>query len=802
MASKIDFPKEETMKVSDLLELYDELNILYEKTKKSNKLEIIQINNILGKIKGFILVADRKNLKEYFTKFYDSFFLDLFNKFLGLNIQQINFTILEMIYFFITNIQNNEFLEYIYKTKYLANLPDYPNIKINIIDKLICLDSKKNDEFLSYQVNFIKSLALKINIDSLKYFYYSDINLFLILNKSFSLYNHSDPLVRNVVKNIFLSIIKIEDKNLREFLIAFPINLYFSNIIFEFKNTIIKLCLVDFNQNEPKKNYNILRKLHDFIYDTCLYLSDLLHLKIENINFIIINCLLNEIILPIINRIIQYQNQENITIYYSLYILSLILYTIKNEFIYNLVTYLLFREKIPKPLLDKISSTKFNKIYDNIMKNINQLIVKSQDADVNDKNWKDISNIMKKKNGIDLSNGELDIENIYDYVKNLMNFKTELVDNSIFENIKFFFLCNDDSIILILNLIINSCIEFYKNIKKEDNEYNILNNTFFQMDVHDTNSQNIFNCLYNYLNSSKNFRLATNELLLHNIQCFIKLFLEENKDKNEYRPLIVKRLLTLFEKQINDMEKKIDKDQSSIKYYFDSTNKAYTHYKKPMNIKIQDLSTLSNILIPLVYLDEIPEIPLTLKEDKYIYDFMKNYFLKIIFINDIINDIYDNKNNIIKDKGFPLVIDTFSLNIGKEYKLEELGEDCYHCKIFKKDSYMKCEAVFSVEMIYFGQVMSDNFDEISNVKIFKKIPLRYLEIKKTEDNCVLNIFDKTNENTYKNCIKMHGLNAANTDIIFSYFLQQIFNCQLLEKNLYNTFINNLKENLDDIIIDD
>ena len=80
--------------------------------------------------------------------------------------------------------------------------------------------------------------------------------------------------------------------------------------------------------------------------------------------------------------------------------------------------------------------------------------------------------------------------------------------------------------------------------------------------------------------------------------------------------------------------------------------------------------------------------------------------------------------------------------------------------------------------------------------------MRYLEIKKTEDNCVLNIFDKTNENTYKNCIKMHGLNAANTDIIFSYFLQQIFNCQLLEKNLYNTFINNLKENLDDIIIDD
>ena len=797
MASKIEFPNEETMQLKDLDNLYNELNQIYGAQNLSDKTILTNLKNCFGKLKGYILVADRKNISDYFAGFYSLKFLDLFNAFLDTNIQSINFTILEMVYFFITNIQKNEFLEYLYKTKFQANIPDIPDIKMNIIDKLILLDPLNNDEFLTYQVNFIKSLTLKINIDSLNYFFNSDINLFPILNKSFSLYNHSDPLIRNVVKNIFLSIIKIEDNNLRGFLTAFPINLYFTNIIFEFKNTIIKLSLIDFNQNELNKNYKTMKKYHDFIYDSCLYLSDLLLLNIENINYIIINCLLNEIILPLINSIAFYQNQDSINIYHALFTLSLILYTTKNEFIYNIITFLLFREKIPKPLLDKLVSYKYISIEEEVMKNINNLIVKSQDADINDENWKTISKFVNKTNGMDLSNGELNYENIYDYVKNYMNYKTEYANNYIFENISFFFLCNDDSIILILNLIINSCIQFYKKIEKENNGYNILNNNFFQIDLHDHNSKNIFNFLFNYLNSSKSFRMATNEIILYNIQLFIKLFFENNNNNTEEnKKLIVKRLLNLIENQIKDMQKKIDKDNTSIKYLFDSANKAYTHYIKSIDKKINDLSTLSNILIPLIYLDKIQDIPISLKEDGYIYDYIKNYFLKIMFINDIINDLLNKEDNIIKNKGFPLVIDTFSLNIGKEYKLEELGEDCYHCKIYINNNYITCQTVFSLEMIYFGQVMSNDFNDLSKVKIFKKIPLRYLEIKKTEDSSVLNVFDKTNEITYKNPIKLHGLNPNNTNDLFCYFLQLMFNSQLLEKKLFNEFIDKIKKNLD------
>ena len=64
-------------------------------------------------------------------------------------------------------------------------------------------------------------------------------------------------------------------------------------------------------------------------------------------------------------------------------------------------------------------------------------------------------------------------------------------------------------------------------------------------------------------------------------------------------------------------------------------------------------------------------------------------------------------------------------------------------------------------MLYLGEVMSGNFTDLSRVKIFKKIPLRYLEVKNGENDIILNLADKTNKITRKNIIKMDCLNYQN-----------------------------------------
>ena len=827
MSLQIIFPDESKMNVKKLDPIRESLIKIYSKKTITN-LELNALNKCLGELQGFLLVADRKNLTEYNTHFMELNFLSLFNNFLDKNVTRITFAILEMINFLTTNIQNKELLEYIYKEKF----PTYiQGINMNIIDKLISLDTKKNEEYLTYQINFIKSLTLKMNIDTLNYFYDCNINQFPILTKSLSLYNYTDPLIRNVVKNIFLAIIKIENKNLREFLISFPINLYYSNIIYQLKNTIMALCGIDFGENDGSKVFNKLQKEHDFIVDTVFYIADLISLNIEKINFILINALINEIIFPLLYTLIN-KNPQKVSIYHSLYILCLMLFSIKNEFLYKVITLYLFDEKISNNIFSKMPNEPLKVIHKNLMENINFLITNYLYADVNDQNWQIIKSFMKKSTGIDLSTGELDIDNIYDTLKNLMNINdnNDLYNNIIFKTINDFFVCHDDAIVLILNLIIYSLAKNYKmlqfqdepNDKKnlnqenpdedEDNDFNLLHenkandkttkdnlntnlliNDFFKFDLLDDKSHNVINYLFNYLSAPKVFRLATYETIIINIQLLCNIFLEKNNNSEDAKKTVLIKLVNLIDVQFNKMNNLLGENKNLKKYIFDSCLKAYDHYVKNAEKKMNDLITLPNILIPIIYIDKMQEIPEYLKEDKFTNEILKNYVFNIFFINDIINEIVGKSKEKIKSQKFPLSIETIKFSIGKEYKEEDLGEDYVHCRILKNNALNVSQVILSADTLYFGEVLSGNFADLSRVKIFKKIPFRYLEIQKGDDECSLNIFDKSNPTTKKTPIKMNCLTAENTKSMNNWLLQQMLFCQSLEESLFSSFMEDMKK---------
>lgn len=828
MSLQIVFPDESKMKVKKLDSIKDTLNKIY--SKKIGNPELETLNKTLGELQGYLLVADRKNLAEYYTHFYQLDFLSLFNNFLEKNIERLTFLILQMINFLTTNIQNKELLEYIYKKKFPTKIA---GINLNIIDKLISLDTKKNEEYLTYQINFIKSLTLKINIDSLNYFYDCNINQFPILTKSLSLYNYTDPLIRNVVKNIFLAIIKIENQNLREFLISFPINLYYSNIIFQLKNSIISLSQVNLGENEGSKAMNKLQKEHDFIIDTIFYIADLISLNIEKINFILINCLINEIIFPLLYTLIN-KNPQTVTIYHSLYMLCLILFTIKNEFLYRVIITFLFNEKILNNMLINLPSHPFQIINRNLMENINFLITNYLYADVNDQNWQIIKTYMKKTTGIDLSTSEIDIDNIYDTLKNLMamNNPNELSENTVFKTVNDFLKCNDDAIILSLNLIIYSLLKSYKTLQFDNNEqenndnnveddedefdFNLINenkkaapknmvktylliNDFFRIDLTDDKSHNIVNYLFNYFSMHKVFRIATYEIMLINIQMITNIFLEKNNNSEEAKKAILVKLVNLIDVQYNKMNELLQQDKNINRYLFDSCSKAYDHYVKNQDKKINDLITLPNILIPIIFIDKIDSIPEYLKEEKYNNEILKNYIFNIFFINDIINDVVGKPKEKIKSQKFPLAIDTIKFSIGKEYKEEDLGEDYVHCRILRNNALSVSQAILSSDTLYLGEVLSGNFSDLSRVKIFKKIPFRYLELQKGNDDCSLNLIDKSTAMSSKTPIQMNCLTSENTKSMHNWLLQQILFCQNLEESLFTSFMEDMKKKLHDYL---
>jgi hypothetical protein len=374
------------------------------------------------------------------------------------------------------------------------------------------------------------------------------------------------------------------------------------------------------------------------------------------------------------------------------------------------------------------------------------------------------------------------------------------INNPIYELINIYFKCNDDSIILNLNLVVNCCLNYNKDKASDNNDiHNTLNFKFFKINLENNESEDVFNYLLSYLNSSKNYRLATNEIILYNIQLFTQIYIKENNDNQESKQKIGNKLLNLFNNQMNKMIGLIENNIEINKDIFDSCLKAYEYYVKNLGKKLNDLFTLSSILIPAIYLDLFDDIPIPLRSDKFNKDFVINYIFKIFYLNDIINDLYGQTKEIIKNKKFPLEIETFKLSIGKTYEESQLGDDYVHCKILRDDNFILCQAIFSADTLYYGEVISGSFDDLSKVKIFKKIPMRYLNFENGDNECTLNVYDKSTPATAKKSIIMHCINKSNTKIMFNYMLQLKCSCNILERSLFDSLIEEIKNKLNNLI---
>ena len=811
MSLSVIFPDESKMSKSKMEEFNKSLSKLINQEKYSNK-DIDKIKKKIGEIEGYLIVADKKKMPEYFQAFADFNILNTFNSLLDKNNSEISFCILEATYFLSTNLKNEDLILNMYKTKFATKIPGK---QMNIIDKIISLSElNQKEEFLTYQINFMKSLTLKINEENLFYFFDKDINQFPILTKSFSLYNHSDPMIRNVVKNILLSIIKIKNDDLLNFMVSFPNNLYYTNLILNLKNYILQLCLIDLNEFNNEKIFSIFHKKHDELMDITIYLGDLLMLNIPQINFVLINCLLNEIILPLFKVIIS-RKREFANISIALYVFTIILFNIKNKFITNVICYILYEENIQQILLKYIYDYSFQFMNIEYMNKINFLIKNSFLADVNDQQWKDISVYMKFVNGIDLSTGEVNPKNTYQHIKEIIKNRNRqnLIKNEVFNITRSLLYSNNEYNIMIINLLFLTVIKYFtnednlKNNENQDNDlnYNPLLQTFFGNNIQSIgNSNNLFQLLIKLIKTDNNFRILSNEVLLNNIQTLINLYLNKFKDNEgnenqELKSQIINLLKESFNEEIKKVKKLFQKDKNLWKSSYDSLLKAYEQYVKSIDKKINDLITLPFVLVPVNITSFYEEIPQNLKANKIDEQSLKSNLLSLIIIHDIINKIQKNEKSMIKSQRFPLISTGIKFGMGKIFTQNDLGDDYAHCQVIDENDnscLTKCEVIITGDMLYLGEVLSGDFQNLSEVKIFKKIALRYLIIKVSSKNDdVLEIADSSVEESSRKFIMMHCINSDNTARMFNYLTQQKKNCLLLEYSMFNTFIDDLERKI-------
>ena len=186
-------------------------------SEKKNEKTIIAA---ISEIESYLLFSSKTDSLDFFDMFCEENYLKEYIRLLSLNNKEISLAILNSINILILNISNNQFLYYFFSSQ--------------VVNSIIS-SSFQEDEYITYQINFIKSLSLKITKDTLYFFLDKNKNKCPLIAKTLTLYNMNDPMVRNVVRTIILTMLRIEDVNLRNFLVSFPVNVYYVNVIFMLK---------------------------------------------------------------------------------------------------------------------------------------------------------------------------------------------------------------------------------------------------------------------------------------------------------------------------------------------------------------------------------------------------------------------------------------------------------------------------------------------------------------------------------------------------------------------------------------
>ena len=654
---------------NNLEKIYNEFNYIQDSGEiKNSEDNICSLINIVG---NYLVSAEKQNRPEDYAIFDTFCCLDFMSKFLELSSYDsyyIDLQLIKSLSFLLVNIKNKPSLYYLCSN--------------NLLNKIISKDySKYDDEFLSYYVNFLKSLSLLLDETSIQLFYIEKNNSFPLVENIVKYYNHKDSMIRNVVRNTVMNILNVKNSKIEQHFSKLPSILYFVRIVLRLRD----ICFQIKDQIKNKNNKQISYLFDDF-YDEIIYVDDLLNLKKEKINYILINCLFYFFIIPILCGSICNKNKK-ISKEFSLFMLIFLFINMKNETFKNCLFSLLF--------LDELSSEVDNllildtEITDFFINNINiNKEVSENEADNNEISFYQFFSehysyyfllTLIQKNNIIYTK----YDRIYPQLKQIMESGKQLyAEINYGENNKNY---THEEIIEKLNDIIGEYFDSHEltnmksyhqylskgtglligeldseNINNKGKEELINDKCFicFMKDIFSNNNKNptkniIKESLLNLLNGTKE-----EILLLFNIL----LFIVQNKETNISKILLkLTNIDNLFENsRLNSKNiKNIDMNSSnSDEINYQDNNKIY--FDKKMFTFNNYYFSMSNINLS------------NSKNNCQILDLLSNLLiLETPFLSITYQIIYQNIINLSLDENYKCLVDVsdkFTKNIESKYK--------------------------------------------------------------------------------------------------------------------------------------
>ena len=359
----------ESISINNFINLYNCLKEINDKQKHKKYLE--DVKDLIQLIIDYLIYGDTKKEQIYFDNFCELDIMKEFIKASKIKNFEILLQIIKSMSALILTITNQASLYYIFSNNFIN--------KIITNEELLIQES--NEDFLTFYVNFLKSLSMKIDSTTIQLFFQKETGSFPLLENSIKFYNCDDTMIRNVVRNIFLKFAKLsqEYKPLREYFLSLPMLKYFCFIscrlvdmtiqlnYFAGYNNLYKYKFGTMNNKEFNFNYQIFKSLHDDIIDEILYLQDILSINDEQIISAFLNSLLYYYICPLLlgslyNYKFFFQENKNkesnlkyiISPEIALYIFTIIINNIHNDSLLNLICSLLFKKEINSEIITKL----------------------------------------------------------------------------------------------------------------------------------------------------------------------------------------------------------------------------------------------------------------------------------------------------------------------------------------------------------------------------------------------------------------------------------------------------------------
>ncbi|CAD8077700.1 unnamed protein product [Paramecium primaurelia] len=306
--------------IQDVKKLHKEL----QKPEKSHKYK-----QIIEELSEYFLFGDHQK-EEIFDYFAEQNILNLFYQKLKSANHQLTIFIIERLSMIITNLQNPLNLNYVLSNPVLHEFINY-NYDFN------------NPEIVDYYVNFLKTIAIRINRDNFYLYFNQRYCTFPLLWQAQKFINYPDELVKNTIQNIILSLSKLSSDpksgkqtesvifNQTKIMVQFKLYLTTSPFIQVYIKYIFQIqqMLESLNidsQDQLDKLEDILMFFNDLITE-CPFLSTLLE-----------KLILDKLIQPILDGLLL-NRKTSFILGYEVGLFTIYLFLTKLPLVYPIMSY-------------------------------------------------------------------------------------------------------------------------------------------------------------------------------------------------------------------------------------------------------------------------------------------------------------------------------------------------------------------------------------------------------------------------------------------------------------------------------